>query len=393
MPFSTFQKIVPLLTSASTIILNGIGEPLMNPDLDQMIAFSSDTMSPGSTIGFQSNGLLLDNQRVTKLLDAGLTEICISLDSLDPLLSSGELHGGQDLGLLERCFSALASSKNRRVGGCFRFGVEIVLMRDNLFELPTLISWAIKRGADFGIVTHLLPYENSSENQSLFNPNTSTATAIFQKWNQIACEAGIDLGQYYLQMWKRGRPDNNSTAFKILEAMQGEARDREVWLNLNSLLEHQEKNTLELTKIFKDTDAIAAQHGFDLFLPPPYATDQHQCRFIDEKAVFITPAGLVAPCHSLWHNTFSCLTGEKLHVRARYFGSILEEHPLAIWNKPEYREFRQEAENSTFPTCRSCALGPCPDITANNYVFETDCHGNSTLCGSCLWSQGGIRCL
>ena len=75
----------------------------------------------------------------------------------------------------------------------FRLGVECVLLRDSLEQLPRVISWAAKQGADFVLVSHMLPFAKSAVEQCLFNPNTREATWYFEAWQERAFCQGVDL--------------------------------------------------------------------------------------------------------------------------------------------------------------------------------------------------------
>jgi len=391
MDLATFTRLRPLFTKAAKIILNGIGEPLMNSALEQMLSYARKHAPMDATISFQTNGCLLNRERLQPLLDAGLSEICISLDSLNE--KGADNHGGLNLDKVEEALTALNEERTRHNGHRFRVGVETVLSRENIQELPDLISWAIGHGADFSIVSHLLPYDAGTEERSLFNPNSDRATNIFNRWSAKAAEKNIDLYRFYHQLWKCARSDKKSPATGIIDAMLLEARESNTWINIGSLLDWQRRDQTAIHRLFQETRTIADEAGFELFLPPLNAPDTHTCRFIEEQSVFISSEGLVAPCHHLWHDTTTYLSGERLNSPARYFGSVLDEDPVNIWNKPQFLALRHDIQNTVFPTCRSCALGPCPDITGNISAFKNDCFGNSTPCGSCLWSQGGIRCL
>ena len=61
--FETFEAVEPALSKAEVLILNGIGEPLLHPDLEAFIRRAKKLMPAGSWVGFQSNGLLLDEVR------------------------------------------------------------------------------------------------------------------------------------------------------------------------------------------------------------------------------------------------------------------------------------------------------------------------------------------
>ncbi|MBP3857746.1 MAG: radical SAM protein [Ruminiclostridium sp.] len=64
-----------------TISLTGQGEPLVNPELPQMVAYAKER-NAANRIEFMSNGALLTEERSAALVDAGLDCIRISLQGL-----------------------------------------------------------------------------------------------------------------------------------------------------------------------------------------------------------------------------------------------------------------------------------------------------------------------
>ena len=69
-----------------------------------------------------------------------------------------ELREGGDVAAVERAFAALCAAAEA-TGRDLRIGAEFVLMRENLHELPATLAWAAERGANFALVTHMLPYD------------------------------------------------------------------------------------------------------------------------------------------------------------------------------------------------------------------------------------------
>jgi radical SAM protein with 4Fe4S-binding SPASM domain len=69
------------LPEIERVALHGIGEPLLNPDLPDMIRH---LRGRNAYVFFNSNGILLDADRQAQLIDAGLDELRISLDAASP---------------------------------------------------------------------------------------------------------------------------------------------------------------------------------------------------------------------------------------------------------------------------------------------------------------------
>ncbi|HEY6009622.1 MAG TPA: radical SAM protein, partial [Geobacteraceae bacterium] len=150
---ATFAALEPAFLHLEALVLNGIGEPLLNPHLEEFIRRARRAMPATGWIGFQSNGLLLTNLRALSLVAAGLDRICLSIDAASPDTFRRVREGGELLDI-EHAFAALVAARERCQRPDFRIGVEFVVMRSNLGELPAALRWAARQGASFAIVTH-----------------------------------------------------------------------------------------------------------------------------------------------------------------------------------------------------------------------------------------------
>ncbi|GAB6058558.1 radical SAM protein [Desulfonatronum parangueonense] len=224
LPFAVFQRLESDFTRVHSLVLNGIGEPLLHPDLERMIDFARRHMPEQGRIGFQTNGLALTETRTMALLDAGLDVICISADSVNPDSGKDVTHCGHP-GTPERAMRHLRRAK-RSAARAFRLGVECVLTRDGLDQLPAMVSWAGAQGADFFLVSHMLPFAKSATDQCLFNPNTREATRIFEDWRDRAKEEGLELQNYFKILWKFEKTDSERRLVEMVKEMQSMAAAR-----------------------------------------------------------------------------------------------------------------------------------------------------------------------
>ncbi len=216
----TFAALEEAFPHLEAIVLNGVGEPLLDSRLERFIRRSKELMPPGSWVGFQSNGMLLDGKRAVSLLNAGLDRICISADALNPETFRQIRRGGEEQGV-ERAFSALHDAKVSCGRPDLEIGLEFVLMRDNTRELPDLLRRAAALGASFAIVTHVLPYVESSVPLTAFDSNMDGAVELFTEWREKAVSEGLEIGDYFKVLWKYMRTPNEADLAGFLAELAG----------------------------------------------------------------------------------------------------------------------------------------------------------------------------
>jgi len=392
MPLELFSAIGPALPHCGGLVLSGIGEPLMHPQLVEMAAFARKRLPRDAWMGFQSNGLLLTPHLARRLVEAGVDTVCLSVDCVSPGEACNELHGQRHVSQLERAFRMLRE-EGERTGRAMRLGVEFVLMADNWRQLPDVVRWAAGQGARFVIVSHALAYGEPMAEQSLLNPNTPGATAIFEEWKAMAVAEGLDFNRFFDIVWKFRKSPQEQRLAELVQAMHDDALRRGVWIHLRNLLEWDRRDQAPLQAMFDDVRTLAEGCGLELHLPPLLASDDRHCRFVELDAAFVTVEGDVAPCQFLWHETSCHMDGKLKHVRPLYFGNIGRASLESIWSGKPYADFRREVLGYEYPYCSNCAFVPCDDILGSPYPFEQDCYGHSVPCGHCLWCMGGLRCL
>ncbi|NMC74409.1 MAG: radical SAM/SPASM domain-containing protein [Geobacteraceae bacterium] len=387
----TFQALEPAFSRAEAVVLNGIGEPLLHPDLEFFIRRAKELMPAGSWVGFQSNGLLLDDVRAESLVKAGLDRICLSLDAICPD-TFRKIREGGEVEDLEGAFRSLNRAIRRNPGSRLQIGVEFVLMRDNVHQLPDVLRWSASRGVSFAIVSHLLPYEKGHVSQIAYDYNTREAVELFDKWRKKGNELGIDISTFFhVYHCKFIRTPEEQRMVDFVLEMISEARSRDIFLHLENLMKRDTAMADELAKTFDTARAIAEESGLDLRLPGTSPRNERTCDFIDNGGMFISWDGEVHPCYFLWH-TFQChFSGRKKYVNRKVFGTIGDKGILDIWNDSRYRAFREEVLRHEYPFCSNCNLVPCEYIYCEE--FEQDCYANTVPCGDCFWCMGLFQCL
>ena len=139
MTMSTFQRLVPAFPMLETLLLNGIGEPLLHPRLEAFVQLAKEHLQEKARVGFQTNGTLLTPERARSLLAAGTNIVCLSVDATDPALFQSMREGGETEDV-NRAAAALNAARARASSPDFHWGAEIVLTRDTLDELPRVVE-------------------------------------------------------------------------------------------------------------------------------------------------------------------------------------------------------------------------------------------------------------
>lgn len=394
LPLALFRRLLPSLAGTRMLVLNGLGEPLLHPELETMVALARAAMPAAGRIGFQSNGLLLSRTRAERLLRAGLDVLCLSLDDLRPEEDGGPGPESHQLAAVERALGRLAEAK-AATGRPVRTGAEIVLQTENFRQLPALIDWAHGHGVDFLIASHLFAYDGGLGSQSLFNPNSDEATRLFARRQAEARAQGLDLADLKAARLRFVKRPMDTTLLAIGEAMAREARQREIPIHLDNLIAWHGRDMDEVEAIFRAAGQRAMELGVSLDLPPLRALHGHKraCPFIEARAACIDVHGRVMPCHFLWHACPGMVNRTGIQVAERSFGRIGEAPLAAIWQGADFTAFRAEAGRNDYAPCFSCASAPCGDLVNANILDMHDCYGSRVPCGHCPWGIGWLKCL
>jgi len=386
----TFSALEPVLPELEALVLNGVGEPLLNQKLEQYISRAKSFMPASGWVGFQSNGLLLTTLRAISLANAGLDRICLSVDGASPDTVS-TVRGGGELAGIEHALGAMAKARKLCGRPDLQVGVEFVVMKNNLRELPATLRWAAKHKASFAIVSHLLPYDETHAQQCAYDLCTDEALSLFHVWQDKAEVAGVEIGRYFDLLWKYERTPEEQRIISFVSAMKADAIRRGVTLDLKRLLNFDCTGSVELYEVFAEAEAVAREEGIELRLPQPAPRERKSCDFVSNGGAFISWNGSVHPCYFLWHQCRSYAGGWLHPVQPRVFGNLANESLLEIWNGQEFRTYRENVLKGDYPFCPGCPTAPCDYIQAE--PFAQDCYLNNEPCGACLWSSGLFQCL
>jgi len=136
-----WQAIRPYLPEAQSVDFTGGGEPLLQPRLPQWIA---EAKAEGCETGFLSNGLLLNEEKLEKILEAGINWICISMDG-----ATAEIYNKIRVGSnFERVCQNVANIARLRDNNQPKTMINFVLMNLNFHQMEEIVRLAGRLGVD-----------------------------------------------------------------------------------------------------------------------------------------------------------------------------------------------------------------------------------------------------
>ena len=335
MEMATYKRLLNGLRgvpSLDTVAFWGFGEPLLHPGIVEMITLAGQT---GAKTELITNGLLLNREMAGGLVGAGLDTLVVSVDGTSPE-SHADIRSGVDLRAVRENVKTLLSVARSRSRQSPEIGLEFVVTRRNISELPELRRLARTMEASFIVLTNVLPYTEELNEEVLYCLSTTTwSPQVRSEWTPEIVLPRMDMHREFLGP-------------------------------LVGLLRH--GGTLD---------------------PLPGSSDGKEgyCRFVERGSVAIAWNGEVSPCVALMHSYRCYVLGREKQIRRYTVGNVGRKEMMGIWGDREYREFRKKVLQFHFAPCAYC--GGCELAETN----EEDCFGNTfPVCGDCLWARGIILC-
>jgi MoaA/NifB/PqqE/SkfB family radical SAM enzyme len=166
MPFGLFQNILPYLGYTDLVYLQGWGEPLLNPDLFSMIRACK---AKGKHVGFTTNGMLLTDETICRLIDLGTDIISVSLAGATPA-THDRIRKGTDLVKIIENIEYMQQAKAQKKARHPEIHFSYVMLASNLNELQETVGLAKRLGVEQIVGSHLTWIQNKSLlPEALFN--------------------------------------------------------------------------------------------------------------------------------------------------------------------------------------------------------------------------------
>jgi MoaA/NifB/PqqE/SkfB family radical SAM enzyme len=170
--WETFLRIADQFPEMERAVLHGIGEPLLNKELARMIAFLK---AHNVTVLFNTNATLLTEVRARELIAAGLDELRVSLDSLNPR-TYHQIRGAPLLDKLIANLKGFVKLKDELGVDHPHLSLWMMGMKETIHELPDLVRLAADLGIPNVYLQRLVYYAHEPDSPGMMNANHGLVT-------------------------------------------------------------------------------------------------------------------------------------------------------------------------------------------------------------------------
>ena len=346
MDYEVFERSMDTMPdSVETVFFGGMGEPLIHPRIMDMIKKAHDL---GKRTEIITNGTLLHEENIKKLMAAGIDMIWVSIDSFreeyyDKIQQNGKyktiINNLQTLNRIRlttvQYDDSCAAYENFHE---IDLGFTFVAMKSNASELSEIPTFAYTYHAQKVNISNVFPSDKETMEEALYTRLVNRDKHVYMH--------SKDHPEISLPLMDYDDPEVIKGVGKIIDS--------------------------ENTIIYSGT---------------PILRKKRYCKFIEEGNCFVRYDGDVSPCMGLLHSCTTVIWQTDRTIYHKSYGNMHNDNLKEVWESKEYSDFRQRVLDFSFSPCVSC--GGCDNRTAN----LVDCLGNSDpTCGGCLWSEGIIVC-
>lgn len=180
------------LPNLEKAFLHGIGEPLLNKELPQMI---QHLKMRKVFVGFNSNAILLDKKLQNQLIDAGLDELRISLDAASPK-GYRAIRDSDSFDQIVQNLKSFVKLQNNSRATAPTLSLWFLATQGNIRELPDFVRLAAAIGVKEIYLQRLVYFQDhpgygiANRKSALWNA-TDGMLALIQKSQALADQMGV----------------------------------------------------------------------------------------------------------------------------------------------------------------------------------------------------------
>ena len=210
------KKITDQIPDLEQVYLHGIGEPLLNRELPEIIRHLKGRQV---YVLFNSNGILLNPQRQHHLIDAGLDELRISLDAASAK-GYQKIRDSNKFGQIVENLKAFLLLQKRQQIAFPKLSLWFLGTRENIAELPGFIELAAEIGVEEAYLQRLVYFQDDqgygvARAAQTLQESDNGSVQIIRASQELAVKRGIRF--------------NASGQAEPIESLQGEAEIRRPW--------------------------------------------------------------------------------------------------------------------------------------------------------------------
>jgi len=185
MPFWLFARIAQqVFPQARYVTLSCLTEPLMTRDFSERLDLLKEFSVPVTEV--VTNGMLLNERILAKIIDASLTRLAISIDGVRAETYEAIRIGARFDRLMKHIhlFNQMRAARNTRVPA---LRLNWVLTESNIVEFPQFLELAQSLQADFVDVRTVLPFKNAAyqgTKEHVFWHEVKRCHTLLQEWTR-----------------------------------------------------------------------------------------------------------------------------------------------------------------------------------------------------------------
>jgi radical SAM protein with 4Fe4S-binding SPASM domain len=202
MDLELFKQLVDQFAGAEELHLQGLGEPLMHPRFCEMVQYAK---ARGMRVSTNSNMTILNQRRAEELVRSGLDCLHVSIDGATPEVYE-KIRVRARLAHVIRNLELLLSAKRGLKSETPNLIMVVVIMQENLHQLPELVRFSHRFGFQSVFVQHLchdygeaglperyLPMRDFVGTQTLLGGDPTRIKRYFSEAREVAHDLKIEL--------------------------------------------------------------------------------------------------------------------------------------------------------------------------------------------------------
>lgn len=182
------ERLVDEASHVDSILLQGLGEPLLYGGMERLVRRLKSTMPPYGEIGFTTNATLLDTARAEAILDAGPDFIYFSVDGA-ARRTYEDARVGAEFAVVLKNIRDCVELRNSGGNGKPRLMMNFVLMDSNIHEIVAFTRLTAEIGVEYITFSRCL----DSQSGGLKALDSETLAPKFDEARKIGKENGINV--------------------------------------------------------------------------------------------------------------------------------------------------------------------------------------------------------